>query len=662
MNERSEESGAEQIDVHGGGRDPFHPDPDRPEELNEDGAELVEGEHAGPEEAPADASTTHDADARGSAKQPDTHRKAARAKRRGVHASSIDPHHRYREAMRDLAQERQAQAEIHRQMEAERRYRAEKESRDRAAFSAAMARVMQEEPFAPVSSDILDNAVLLLPVAEFERLAPAVDLSDSMPGSRVVVLRAPASQIGEELRALSADGDRPFIAVLRTPSDLPDVVYEWHAGSGRRLFIARQHHACWIVSRVRNACGWFSYSVPQCVRDHEAALEQGLQSRWKSGASYRGWLEHLRIELLDPETSGQVSLLRREAKAREDATRARATRIALLGVESPVGQRLCEIPSDDGARTLVASLRLRQRHTAMLFGPPGSGKTTFVEALTEALITGDELLGERCPKARVAYLGLEDYDGLVERFRSRAGVGAWANKESDWNKQFLLFGSSPPLADAAALTQWCEKIHASYGEFDVLVIDTWSQLLGALAIDENNPAVAIAGLKRIVAYLGCAIVVLHHTGRSGDHERGGTHLKGGADLCIPVTKESGEDGTLVVRLALSREDLAKMRGRALPKRDVVMTFKEVAGVLKLERHADVAPAALRSAGKAARANASAKVLLVLTQDAQDLAAITDASGLPRSTTHAALAKLSKQGKVLVEACGKKKAWRLPVQP
>lgn len=63
----------------------------------------------------------------------------------------------------------------------------------------------------------------------------------------------------------------------------------------------------------------------------------------------------------------------------------------------------------------------------------------------------------------------------------------------------------------------------------LVVIDTLSR--ASAGLDENSPEMnrAIAGLDRLRAALGCAVLVLHHTGKSGATERGHSVIRGAID-------------------------------------------------------------------------------------------------------------------------------------
>ena len=65
--------------------------------------------------------------------------------------------------------------------------------------------------------------------------------------------------------------------------------------------------------------------------------------------------------------------------------------------------------------------------------------------------------------------------------------------------------------------------------------------------DENSAkdmGLLIAGADRIRAELGCAVLLVHHTNKSGESERGSTALRGGVDTLLKLKKN--DEGTLTL--------------------------------------------------------------------------------------------------------------------
>ena len=74
----------------------------------------------------------------------------------------------------------------------------------------------------------------------------------------------------------------------------------------------------------------------------------------------------------------------------------------------------------------------------------------------------------------------------------------------------------------------------------LIVIDTLSRSM--VGGDENNQkdmGLFVHACDVIRERLDCAVIVVHHTGKTGDNERGSSVLRGAADMMISVTNEEG---------------------------------------------------------------------------------------------------------------------------
>lgn len=74
----------------------------------------------------------------------------------------------------------------------------------------------------------------------------------------------------------------------------------------------------------------------------------------------------------------------------------------------------------------------------------------------------------------------------------------------------------------------------------VVVIDTLSRSM--VGGDENNQkdmGLFVHSCDMIREKLNCAVMVIHHTGKTGDNERGSSVLRAAADMMISVTNEEG---------------------------------------------------------------------------------------------------------------------------
>jgi hypothetical protein len=183
---------------------------------------------------------------------------------------------------------------------------------------------------------------------------------------------------------------------------------------------------------------------------------------------------------------------------------------------------------------------------AMLYGPPGSGKTFVVIDLLFAACLGRQfaMRFDVLRPLTVAYCAGEGVSGLPARFA--AAAGRWDVSELP---NLVVFDAAPQLFDGGSadaigrfVAEWQEHQAAGQvGALDLLVIDTMhSATVGA---DENSAQdmgrvlnMARDASKR----LGCTVLMLHHSNKAGTAERGSSALKGAMDAQIEVKPVAGK--------------------------------------------------------------------------------------------------------------------------
>mgnify|MGYP003374554854 CR=1 FL=1 len=175
----------------------------------------------------------------------------------------------------------------------------------------------------------------------------------------------------------------------------------------------------------------------------------------------------------------------------------------------------------------------------MLYGPPGTGKTFVAIDMIFSLCLAQQW-GERFAvpsPLTVAYCAGEGVGGLPQRFQAAAefyGV--------DELPGFSFFATTPQLHTKAStpetilqfVTDWQTR---GGGPLDLLVIDTFhSATIGAEENSATDAGVILASLKMAQRALGCAVMLLHHTNKNGNAERGSSALRGAMDCMIGIAE------------------------------------------------------------------------------------------------------------------------------
>jgi hypothetical protein len=192
----------------------------------------------------------------------------------------------------------------------------------------------------------------------------------------------------------------------------------------------------------------------------------------------------------------------------------------------------------------------------MIYGPPGSGKTMVVADLTVCGIMGKQwAMRFDIPQAlNIAYCAGEGISGLPARFMAAANHhGATRNDKANFTffKNVPQFFTGDDMPEATAITrfvnEWQKRMSDGKARpLDILFVDTLNT--ATVAADENSAkdmGSVLSMCRWATQELGCAVVVVHHTNKTGSAERGSSALRGAMDCMIEI-KRISEGGTKAV--------------------------------------------------------------------------------------------------------------------
>ncbi len=183
----------------------------------------------------------------------------------------------------------------------------------------------------------------------------------------------------------------------------------------------------------------------------------------------------------------------------------------------------------------------------MVYGPSGSGKTFFVIEMIITLCIA-KLLANRFAVERrlnIAYCAGEGISGLPARFKAAAkhhGVVKMPNFTfyKTMPQLYMNSGDSDITTIKQFVHQWkTRQLNKETESLDVLVIDT---LHTATTEADENSAKDMGKVLHLCRWasseLGCTVILVHHTNKSGVSERGSSALRGGMDFMIKIEKPS----------------------------------------------------------------------------------------------------------------------------
>lgn len=189
---------------------------------------------------------------------------------------------------------------------------------------------------------------------------------------------------------------------------------------------------------------------------------------------------------------------------------------------------------------------------AAIFGVSNSGKTFLALDLARAIAAGDKWLGLDCDQGLVGYVAGEGGGGMRKRIDAmrRSGV--------DTNIPLEIMPLALDLRTLDGDLKWLiERIRAleeRHGQkMRVLFLDTLNRMLAGG--DENSAhdmGIFRQSVDTIRERIGCAVVVLHHSGKDEDRgQRGHSSWLGAIDTEIRVKKTG--DGLGVVSVTKARD-------------------------------------------------------------------------------------------------------------
>lgn len=186
---------------------------------------------------------------------------------------------------------------------------------------------------------------------------------------------------------------------------------------------------------------------------------------------------------------------------------------------------------------------LEQDSLAVLFGPPGSGKSFTALALCMAVATGSTWNGQLAEQGVVVYLAGEGHAGLRRRLK------AWLHHNNQPAPETLIISNGALPFDERTLktssAAACAAADRTGVPVRLFVIDTLARHI----VGEENSATDMGAFIRIAdslkaAFPGSSVLIVHHTGKADrDSGRGSSSLKGAADCeircmdhCLTFTK------------------------------------------------------------------------------------------------------------------------------
>lgn len=166
---------------------------------------------------------------------------------------------------------------------------------------------------------------------------------------------------------------------------------------------------------------------------------------------------------------------------------------------------------------------------AAIYGPPAAGKSFLALDMACAIATGTTWLENRTKQGRVVYVASEGSAGLKQRlaaWKAQQGLTGVSIPISFLTQPVNLLGS----VDVAALLLAIAKLPERPA---LIIIDTLHRSMPGG--DENSAkdvGLVIEHAERLRRETGASVLLVHHTAKGSDLERGSSSLRGAVDALL----------------------------------------------------------------------------------------------------------------------------------
>lgn len=178
---------------------------------------------------------------------------------------------------------------------------------------------------------------------------------------------------------------------------------------------------------------------------------------------------------------------------------------------------------------------IEEHGMVQIFGASGSGKSFFALDIAYCAASGTSFFGKFTKKCNVLYIAGEGFNGLKKR------AMALQNKYNADIECLEFSMQAAELMSESSCIDVADRIKNNDGGFDLIFIDTLNRNMGAG--DENSTkdmTLFISNIDKYIRSLGCAVVIVHHTGlMNKDRARGSGAMYNAIDAEFKVAKDDG---------------------------------------------------------------------------------------------------------------------------
>ena len=183
---------------------------------------------------------------------------------------------------------------------------------------------------------------------------------------------------------------------------------------------------------------------------------------------------------------------------------------------------------------------------AVLYGPPGAGKSFVAQEWALSVAAGRKSLGRQVQQGDVAYVYAEGGGGMPLRLR------AWEAKRGALPVRFFGLPSPVDMTEREEVQILIDDMHVTEIKPVLIVIDTLARCFGAgnenVQQDMNSFVRGCDAMRQ--AFPGATVLVVHHTGWDASRERGSNALRAASDTMISLARR---DKAILLRVERQKD-------------------------------------------------------------------------------------------------------------
>ncbi len=228
---------------------------------------------------------------------------------------------------------------------------------------------------------------------------------------------------------------------------------------------------------------------------------------------------------------------------------------------APRNLRLLTLAECSGAplRGYIVKGLIAPGDLAVMFGPPGSGKSVVAPYLAHAIACGARAFGRRTRRGPVLYVAAEDGAGMQQRAAALRAVYGDADNLRILVEPIDLQGDgATEPGDLAAILAAADRIGAV-----LIVIDTMARAFPGLDENDGRSMSRAVHILRALCSRTRAVLVVHHGAKAGSSNgtggatpRGHSVLNGDADVTLRVEAPEDGPGARTIHLGKNRNGVA----------------------------------------------------------------------------------------------------------